>query len=268
MLRWAPAAALAAAFLLKPHLALWVGLAMVLLPERSGRAAVLRALALVAGFTVLTAGSMAATGTLGMQTHAYQEMLRSEIGSGASMSATSHELLPVVAQITSLDSIVGFWTGNARIRVGVTSIALLGLALLLWRHTRRVNTERGALLAVGAWCALGLLATYHRAHDAALLLLLAPWVVDRVRRAPMTWLAWAATALYCVMSASPSFDAMQHWMATVPAHSLGAFLMARQVGLADLLLLAVAQLALARENAAVRDHDVQIADVEEFRAAA
>ncbi len=267
-LRWAPAAALAIAFLLKPHLALWVGLAMALLPERVGRAVVLRSLVLVTCFTALTAGVMAATGTLSMQTQAYREMLRSEIGSGASMSAANHDLLPVVAQITSLDSIVGFWTRNAGMRVGVACTALLGLALLLWRHTQRVNTERGALLAVSAWCALGLLATYHRAHDAALLLLLVPWVVDRVRRAPWTWHVWAVTALYCVMSGSPAFVVVQRWVAAVPAHSLAAFLLMRQVGLADLLLLLVVGFALIRENAAGRWREVRIADKDELRVAA
>jgi hypothetical protein len=268
VLRWAPVVALAGAFLLKPHLAIWVGLAMAALPERNGRAVVLRSLVLVAGFTALTAGVMAATGTLGMQTHAYLAMLRSETGPGASMSAASHELLPWVAQITSLDSIVGFWTGSAALRVGVTFIVLLGLAWPLWRQTRRVNTERGALLATGAWCVLGLLATYHRAHDAALLLLLVPWVVDRVRRAPLTWHAWAVALLYCVMSASPAFAVVQRWVAGVPVHSLTAFLLMRQVGLADLLLLLVVQLALVRENAGVREHRVPMVDAEELRVAA
>ena len=111
-LRWVPGAALAAAFVLKPHLGFWVGLGMLLLPERAARAVVVRAGALVAGFTALTAAVMAAVGTLGLQTHAYLAMLSAEASTGSSMSATSRTVLPVVSEITSLDSILGFWISN------------------------------------------------------------------------------------------------------------------------------------------------------------
>ena len=175
---------------------------MLLLPERATRSMVMRAIALVAGFTALTAGVMAAMGTLGFETHAYLAMLAAETSAGASMNAASREVLPVVSQITSLDSIVGFWVTNPASRVLLTCAMLLGIGLLAIRQTRRVDTERGALLAVGMWCTLGMLATYHRAHDAVLLLLLVPWAVDRVRRTPLAWHAWAAAALYFAMSVS------------------------------------------------------------------
>jgi len=248
--RWLPAVALAVAFLLKPHVALWVGLGMALLPERAGRAVAARALAMVVGFTAVTAAVMAATGTLAMQTHAYLAMLREETGSGASMSAASREALPVVSQITSLDSIIGFWTNSAALRVGLTFALLIVAGVMLWRMARRVSTERGALLAVSAWCALGTLATYHRAHDAVLLLLLAPWVLDRVRLAPVQWHAWAVTALYCSISMSADFPTVQRWVAAASVHSLTAFVLLRQVGIADVLLLAAVGFALMRENAA------------------
>lgn len=266
--RWLPAVALAIAFLLKPHVALWVGLGMALLPERSGRAVASRALAIVAAFTAATAAVLAATGTLGMQTRAYLAMLGKETGAGASMSAASREALPVVSQITSLDSIIGFWTSSASLRVGVTCVLLLALAWLLWRQTRHVITERGALLAVCSWCALGTLATYHRAHDAVLLLLLAPWVVDRVRRAPLVWHAWMIVALYCAMSVSADFPVVAHWVAILPFYSPLAFVLLRQAGLANLLLLGAVSLALARENAVVAAGQAEVIESEEMTAAA
>ena len=266
--RLMPAAALAIAFLLKPHVAVWVGLGMALLPERAGRAVAAKALALVVGFTAVAAAAMAATGTLMMQTHAYLAMLKEETGAGASMSAASREALPVVSQITSLDSIVGFWVNSAAVRVGVTFALLAILALVLWRMTRRVYTERGALLAVCAWCALGTLATYHRAHDAALLLLLTPWVVDRVRRAPLKWHAWVATALYCAMSISADFPTVQRWVARASTHSLTAFVLLRQAGIADLLLLAVVGMALLQENAVRAARRASTAETESVPAAA
>jgi hypothetical protein len=266
--RWIPAVALAIAFLLKPHVALWVGLGMALLPERAGRAVAAKALALVVGFTAVTAAAMAATGTLTMQTHAYLAMLKEETGSGASMSAASREALPVVSQITSLDSIIGFWTSSAAVRVGLTFALLLVLALVLWRMARRVHTERGALLAVCAWCALGTLATYHRAHDAVVLLLLTPWLVDRVRRAPRAWHAWAATALYCAISISADFPSVQRWVSGVSAHSVMAFILLRQAGIADLLLLTVAGFALAQENGIRAARQARTAEAEDVAAAA
>ena len=245
---WLSASALALAFLLKPHLALWTGIGMVLLPERAARAVVLRAVALVAAFTAITAAALAATGTIALQTHSYLAMLSAETSGSASMSATSREILPVVSQITSLASIFGFWITNPVVRTGLSCALLLALALFIARQTRRVNTDRGALLAVAAWCAFGMLATYHRAHDAVLLLLLVPWVVDRIRRAPLSWPAWAVAALYGAMSASAAFPVVVRWVTAASPDSLTAFLLLRQVGLAELLLLLVLMVAIHREH--------------------
>ena len=265
---WLPAAALAFAFLLKPHLALWVGIGMVLLPERAARAVVLRAVALVAAFTAVTAAALAATGTLALQTHSYFAMLSAETSGSASMSATSREILPVVSQITSLQSILGFWIANPAVRTALSCAILLALGILLARFTRSVDTDRGALLAVSAWCALGMLATYHRAHDGVLLILLVPWVVDRIRRTPLAWPAWAVTALYCAMSASAAFPDVARWVATAPPHSLTAFLLLRQVGLAELLLLLVLMVAIHREHQRRNILPAQEAEPQDLHAAA
>ena len=249
---WIPGTALALAFLLKPHLGLWAGIGMLLLPERAARAVAARAIALATGFAVLSAAAMAAMGTLGLEVRSYLAMLSAETSAGASMSATSREVLPVPAQITSLDSIMGFWIANHSLRVALTCTVLLGLALLVVRQTRRVDSERGALLAIAAWGTLGMLATYHRAHDAVLLLLAVPWVVDRVRRAPRAWHAWATLALYCAMSVSVDLPAVTRWVAAASQHSMAAFVLLRQVAIADLLLLPVLLLAMERERASRR----------------
>lgn len=265
---WLPATALALAFLLKPHVALWVGAGMLLLPERASRAIVLRAAGLTAGFAVLTAGSMAAMGTLGLQTHSYLAMLSAETSAGASMNATSREVLPVVSQITSLESILGFWIANPVVRVGLTCVGLLGLGLLVMRQTRRVDSERGATLAVSAWCTFGMLATYHRAHDAVLLLLVVPWVVDRIRRTPLAWPAWAVAIFYGGMSLSASFPVVERWVAAVPANSFTAFVLLRQVGLADVLLLLVLLFAMEQERIRIAIQAIQKAEAEDLHAAA
>jgi hypothetical protein len=266
--RWVPGAALAAAFVLKPHMALWVGIGMLLLPERAARAVVVRAGVLVAGFTALTAAALAATGTLAMQTHDYLAMLSAEASTGASMSAKSRLALPVVSEITSLDSILGFWIANPAVRIALVGAALLGLGWLAVRFTRRVDSERAALLAVGAWCALGLLATYHRTADAMLLLLLLPWAMDWMRRAPWAWHSWAAVVAYSAMCVSWDFPVVKSWTDALPANSPMAFLLLRQAGLADCVLLVVLLLALRSERAHKLVRDTRPGEATQSQAAA
>jgi hypothetical protein len=136
------------------------------------------------------------------------------------------------------------------------------------RQTRRVNTERGALLAVGAWCVLGMLATYHRAHDAALAVVLVPWAVDRVRRTPLAWHAWAAAALYCAMSASADFEVVKRWVSAASGHSLTAFVLLRQAGLADFLLVLVLLLAMGHERTRERMRGTASDEAEDLAIAA
>jgi hypothetical protein len=131
-----------------------------------------------------------------------------------------------------------------------------------------VDSERAALLAVGTWCALGLLATYHRAADAMLLLLLLPWALDRVRRTPWAWHAWAAAALYTAISASADFPVVKHWVESLPAYSPLAFLLLRQAGLADCLLVVVLLLALRSEHAPWSMRDIQSVEADQSQAAA
>lgn len=184
------------------------------------------------------------------------------------MSATSREMLPVVSEITSLDSILGFWISNPGVRITLTCTALLGLGFLAVRFTRRVDSERAALLAVGTWSALGLLATYHRAADAMLPLLLLPWALDRARRAPSKWHTWAAAAFYAGISTSVDLSVVKRWVAAESANSPFSFLLLRQAGLADCLLLLVLLLALKREPGRQLMRNTGSAEADERQAAA
>lgn len=244
---WVPTVALMLAVLLKPHLAVWCGVGMLFLPERAARSVVIRAAALTAAFALLTAAVLAASGQFGMQTLSYLSVLSVENSGGASMSAASREALPVVSQVVSLQSILGFWIANHVVRDVSTCLLLLTTAALLVLWTQRVDSQRGALVAVGAWCSLGMLATYHRAHDASLLILLVPWVVARVRRAPLSWQAWAALVLYCAMSMSADFPTVVGWLSALPVDSGLRFVLLRQAGLAELLLLGVLLFSLRQE---------------------
>ena len=244
---WLPSAALTIAVLLKPHLAVWCGLGMLFLPERAARAVVIRAAALTGAFTLLTAAALAACGQFGMQTLSYLSVLSIENSGSASMSAASREALPVVSQIISLQSILGFWITNPILRDMSTGLMLLAAGVLLARWTRQVDSQRCAVLAIGAWCSLGMLATYHRAHDASLLILLVPWVVARIRRAPLNWQAWVVLALYCAMSVSADFPTIVRWLSALPVDSALRFVLLRQAGLGELLLLGVLLFSLRQE---------------------
>jgi len=72
---------------------------------------------------------------------------------------------------------------------------------------------------------LGMLATYHRAHDAVLLVLVLPWVVDRVRRTPLAWHSWATLLLYTALSASADFPLVRRWVEIAPPYSLQTFVL-------------------------------------------
>ena len=244
---WGPSLALALALLLKPHLAVWCGLGMLLLPERAGRKIVMRSIALTVAFTALTATVLVASGQFGMQTRSYIATLSAENSGGASMSSASREALPVVSQVISLQSVLGFWIANPIVRGVWTGLLLLAVGVLLARWTRQVDSQRSALLAVGAWCSLGMLATYHRAHDASLLILLVPWVVARLRRAPLSWRVWMTLGLYCAMSISADFPTVVKWLSALSADSALRFVLLRQAGLAELLLLGVLLFSLKLE---------------------
>ncbi len=176
-LSWFPAVLLALAVLLKPHLAVWFLLGMFLLPEKQTRAVAARAGILVSGFMVILGVILVAQHTLKMQISGLFSMLHVETSFGASMNVSSREVLLTCAQITSLQSLLGFWTPDRLWSATITLTVLGAAGFWLTQTTLRARTEEEAVVAVGMWSAFGLLATYHRAHDAVALLLLLPYML-------------------------------------------------------------------------------------------
>jgi hypothetical protein len=231
------------ALLLKPHLVVWIVLGLLLLGEPAGRRIVLRAAALAASFCVVVAAWLALAGTLVLQAHSFLGILAVESAGGASMNASSMQPLPVIVQITALSSLAGFWTRNQTAYTAIGWTLALLAAVAIYRSTRILG-ERGKLLAVGSCCALGMVATYHRALDGVLLLILLPWAINRLR----WWQAWLALALYCGTAWGPHEGALAAWVSGAPAHSLRSFVLLRQAAVAASLLLMVLLSALARER--------------------
>ncbi len=255
---WVAAIALALALLLKPHLALWMLLALLVLPERRDRAVTVRAagLATAAG---LGAVLFVARDQLGMQALSFVHMVRSEVAAGGSMSSSSHELLPVVSQVTSLQSLLSFWGSSPALNAACLAVLLVLGGILVWQ-TRLVRSERGALLAAGAWSAFGMLTTYHRAHDATMLLLLTPWVVDRVRRAPRTWQAWGTAGLYVAMCVGPQMSTVAQ-MAEGTRRTLAGFIVLRQAALADAAIVVILLSRMMANTMGVRSARVSLGRV-------
>ena len=232
---WLPAALLAVAVLLKPHLAIWMLAGMLLLPERRAPAVALRAAGLAAVAGVLAAVTLA-RGQLIAQIHAFFAVVGSELAPGGSMNVRSREILPVASQITSLRSLLGFWLPDGTTVFVLSAAALFALLAALAWHTRRIRNEQGTCLAVATWCAFGLLTTYHRAHDALLLVILLPWILFRLRERIADWVPWTLLALYGALSCGPAVETIRHLSGGGALSSLPAFLTMRQSGVASLLL--------------------------------
>jgi hypothetical protein len=254
---WLRAIALAIALVLKPHLALWPALALLLLPQLDSRRVAIRAALLAAAAVVLSGAWMAFDRQLDPQLHSYLAALHAEVGSG-SMSPTRRDTMAAGLQITSLSGLLGFWQLSAQLRDSLCWIALACLAaILLWAAGRTARLpepmrERSRFLAAGAWCSLGMIATYHRAHDGLILLVLFPWLIAsckirmpfRLLRLPL--LSWATLALLLLFAAPFSFTGGNE-----PSNSWKLLLLYRQapVGAAALAaLLALRMVLLVRSR--------------------
>ncbi len=208
----APAALLTCAVLLKPHLALWVILALLLFAGSSARTASLAAVAFSSTVSLISAVFLASRGTFQTTYSSYAAILAAEQGSG-SMSPASRELLPLPAQFTALQCLTGLFFSPI-FNYAFSFCALLLLAgCLLWaaRATRtRPLTPDQAALAVSAVVAFGLLATYHRAHDSILLLPLFLWnITDIVRPGPLrSRIAPTAVLLLFVIASIPVHEGL------------------------------------------------------------
>jgi hypothetical protein len=243
---WLYATLLALAVLLKPHLAIWMLTGMLLLPERAARTVAIRAAILAGSFTALVVALLAACHTLGMQLHGFAAILRAETASGSSMSTSSREVIPICAQITSLHSLLGFWWQSSPTQSAVAIALLIALGFIVARQVHATWDEHESMPAIGAWLTFGLLATYHRAHDAVVLVILLPWLVETIRRAPRLWYSWALILLYAALNLSASFDVVRLRIADGQYNSFIAFLLLRQAALANLGLLLVLLLSMAR----------------------
>ena len=239
---WQAATALAIAILLKPHLAVWMLIALLVSGDavrEKGSAVALRAIALCAGVAAATAAWLASQHMLGAQIDSYRTILWAETHRG-SMSPAARDPLGIPEQITSLQSTLGYWWPNAYQR-NVLSIVFCCLiaAILVWVGARMRWQGASAaqkVLYLGCWTGLGMIATYHRAHDAILLLVLAPWVIARLHRWLLDPAAWGVMGGYAAMSLGPTREQLDQFAGWSHLKELSLVIYYRQVPLATLLL--------------------------------
>lgn len=235
---WLLAGGLALALLLKPHLAFWVLLALFI-PSPQGARTMERTLAWRALVLFMTTVFgmvvyLACRHQLFPLLSSYAGMLHQE-RVGGSMDFRNHQAFRVPAQISALGILLGYWRGSLQ-QIAVLQLVILtplGVALL-WT-SRRLSTD-WKLVLVAAWCAFGLVATYHRAHDGVVLLLMLPWLLARLRNCWHDGTAWIVLVLYGVLS----IDVPREWwrgLATVASiRPLANLMFDRQAATAATLL--------------------------------
>jgi hypothetical protein len=241
------ALALTVSLLLKPHIALCLMVGMFLSRNRRDRTIAVRAALFFAAAVVCFALWATLHLPFGMQLHDYTAMVRSEMATGC-LNPRNHELLSVAPQITSFESLLGFYIDWPLLPI-LNAAILLPLAGLLIYLSRSAAAEDSALRLelLGAWSAFGLCATYHRTHDAIILFLLLPWLLARLRRRWSDGVAWGTIGLFVIMSVGPDYPMLAHWMAPPAPASGWQFLIYRQAAIATFLLLLLLLAHLLRE---------------------
>jgi hypothetical protein len=106
-------------------------------------------------------------------------MLESERGTG-SMAPGSREVLHVKSQITGLDSLLGLWVQPPwrDAIIAVVLVVFFGVLLAAARRSGWMSRDRNwQILFTSSLFSVGMLVSYHRAHDAVILpALLGLWI--------------------------------------------------------------------------------------------
>ena len=231
------AAALALGLLLKPHLAIWVVIALLISRSRSDRSLATRSLLVFGAVTALIAAWMAVHYQLLPELASYRSVVLLETA-GGSMSPSNHELIAVAAQITSTTSLFGYWLRGWSLSL-MSALTLVGLAggLALASLRDQSQSESTRLLRITAWAAFGLVATYHRAHDGAFMLVLLPYLLARLYAQWRDPFVWSFVLLSVAMGLGPRWETLQ-WLASKPGlETVSNLMLYRQSTIATMLIL-------------------------------
>jgi hypothetical protein len=239
---WIAATGLAIALLLKPHIAIWLVFALLFggsALRKEGRRTAGWSCALTTTALVAITGWLWTNGMLVAQIRSFMVVLANE-SRGGSMDPSIRELLPTQAQITSLHSLIGFGWNDPIVAMIASITTCVGFVAVICLIRQRQNYERLSeqqrLLFFASWFGFGMVATYHRAHDEIVMLILLPWLCLRLKRLFSDFRAWLVVGLYSVISVGPTPQILQRVGSVTKLHSLFEFLAYRQVALASLML--------------------------------
>lgn len=205
---------LAAALVLKPHLAIWIVLALFLQRNRESRAVAIRSAAVSIAFVLVASAFAALQGHLISDWQAYVHLMRYEVGSAAAMSSHAPGPVPLDFQNTSAIYLAALLPHGALLAF----LALAACAAALFMRSRQAKLP----VAAAAWTTLGLLVTYHRNYDAILLFIALPFLAADLLQ-PRRRLLAIATLATIVLS----------WIPLAPGH---LFLGSRQAALCAAIL--------------------------------
>jgi len=250
--RWpsvaAGAASLGAALCLKPHLTIWILVGIALVCRRPGRI-----MAALAGGLFILGNAISAVilwnrGAVREVAGSFLAMLRSERGSG-SMAPASREILHVKSQITGLDSLLGLlvqppWRNAI---IGAVLVSLFALLLIAAKRSRWIRPDRNwQILFVAAVFGVGMLVSYHRAHDAVILPgLLGLWICQMTRRGFARHLGKTTRWIYGAGSVGVVLLLVGSWFSIPAEAARGLSVWLHAPALYDLLTLRQAALTAA-----------------------
>ncbi len=234
---WLPAVGISIALILKPHIACWTVLAMLLSRTSADRGLLKRAALLTTSAIVLILAWMLHNHSLSSQMTSYGAVVSSELANG-SMAPGNRDLMEIEVQITSFSHLLGYLLKPSVFSHAINLAVLGGMAIaLVWSASKfsRVSLQPRYLIAPAVF-AFGLLATYHREADSMLLLFLLPLLVSRLRSNLRDFWAWTAFALLVAGSFGPRFDTLRSLAGRDGLYTALRFLVLRQAAIVDLCL--------------------------------
>ena len=173
--------ALAIAFLLKPHMAIWLCLAM-LFSTKVARSIAIWSAAIAATFISLTSAILVLQHRAVPMWASFWNAVLAESIPGGSNSPLSREVLPLGAQFSSVWAIAGYWPRSSWLLSLMILVLVACAVAIAWsvrqsrNHLQAPSLTNAAIQGLLAcdWMALGMIAIYHRQHDAQMLLLFLP----------------------------------------------------------------------------------------------
>ncbi len=233
---WLPATGLAVAVILKPHIAFWAVLALLLSRAPADRRILVKTVGITVAALALITLWMVHDYSLMPLMAGYRAIVTSELSSG-SMSPGNRDLMEIVVQITSVSHLIGYLLppGLLPRSINIAVLTVMGLSLLRYAlRFSRVSLQPRYVIAPAVF-AFGLIATYHREADSILLLFILPYLFFRLHNNLKDIWAWSVLCLMLAGSVGPTLPMLRD-LADGGVYATLRFLALRQAAIVNLTL--------------------------------